>query len=247
MTIRVEREALLSVINTTSSQSSSITSRTRPSTSLSSKPCNPCIRDEDEFVIVDFYSDFIPGSNGDDDLASLCTLSTSSVSSYDSSSDASTVERRVSFASQLVTDVWTRDRTLPEDVSNLYYSALETQTFRQEYRLEKKLLSELSIDTETFPVDNEDLSNLIAATTSTNGSGNGRHRISRVCVVYNDKLETFCNPTKSSQQQPNKKESAQPSTASFRSQLKDCNNNNESIPSDFFDNDSFWSGSLTWY
>ena len=128
MTIRVEREALLTVINTTSSQSSSITSRTRPSTSLSSKPCNPCIRDEDEFVIVDFYSDFIPGSNGDDDLASLCTLSTSSVSSCDSSSDASTVERRVTFASQVVTDVWTRDRTLPEDVSNLYYSALETQT-----------------------------------------------------------------------------------------------------------------------
>ncbi len=129
MTIRVEREALLTVINT--SQSSSINGSLRTTTkSLSSKPCNPCIRDEDEFVIVDsvptkeFYSDFIRGSTGDDDLASLCTLSTSSTSS---SSDASS-ERRVTFADQLVTDVWTRDRTLPEDVSNLFYSAIETQT-----------------------------------------------------------------------------------------------------------------------
>ena len=129
MTIRVEREALLTVINT--SQSPSINGSLPTTTkSLSSKPCNPCIRDEDEFVIVDsvptkeFYSDFIPGSTGDDDLASLCTLSTTSTSS---SSDGSS-ERRVTFADQLVTDVWTRERTLPEDVSNLFYSGIETQT-----------------------------------------------------------------------------------------------------------------------
>jgi hypothetical protein len=192
-----------------------------------------------------FYSDLIPESTGDDDLASLCSLSTSSSSSCDFSSDASNVERRVTFASQTVTDVWTREKTLPKDVSNLFYSAAETQTFRQEYRLEKKLLSELSIDPETFPVDDEDLSNLVAATTSTNGSGNGRHRISRVCVVYNDKLETFCNP---SDLQLNNKDTTQPSTASCNSQHADCNkSDSSSIPSDFFDNDSFWSGSLTWY
>jgi len=238
MTIRVEREALLTVINT--SQLSSRSSLPRATTSLSSKPCNPCIREEEEFVIVDsvptkeLYSDFIPGSTGDDDLASLCTLSTSSSSSCDSASDATT-ERKVTFATQLVTDVWTRERTLPEDISNLFYSAVETQTFRQEYRLEKKLLSELSIDPETFPVDDEDLSNLVTATTCTNT----RHRISRVCVVYNDKLETFCNPADFG--------SCQPSTASFGSQQQACEKSGNEIPSDFFDNDSFWSGSLTWY
>lgn len=129
MTIRVEREALLTVINTSqqSSINGSLPTTTKP---LSSKPCKPCIRDEDEFVIVDsvptkeFYSDFIPGSTGDDDLASLCTLSTSSTSS---SSEASS-ERRVTFADELVTDVWTRERTLPEDISKLFYSAIETQT-----------------------------------------------------------------------------------------------------------------------
>jgi len=130
MTIRVEREALLTVINTSQSSTRNPASTTTATTSLSSKPCNPCIRDEDEFVIVDsvptkeFYSDLIPGSTGDDDLASLCTLSTSS----ESSCDVSTVERRVTFATQLVSDVWTREKTLPEDVSNLYYSSLETQT-----------------------------------------------------------------------------------------------------------------------
>lgn len=244
MTIRVEREALLTVINT--SQSSSIQQQQHPSsttTSLYSKPCNPCIRDEDEFVIVDsvptkdFYSDFLPGSTGDDDLASLCTLSTSSISSFDESSSN---ERRVTFATQLVTDVWTRERTPSKDVSNLYYSAVETQTFRQEYRLEKKLLSELSIDPESFPVDEQDLSNLVAASTSANH--NGRHRISRVCVVYNDKLETFCNPFDSLC--PSSSSSSM--TASFGSQHEE-KNNNDNIPSDFFDNDSFWSGSLTWY
>jgi hypothetical protein len=130
MTIRVEREALLTVINTSQSSTRNPSSTKRATTSLSSKPCHPCIRDEDEFVIVDsvptkeFYSDLIPGSTGDDDLASLCTLSTSS----ESSCDVSTVERRVTFATQIVTDVWRREKTLPEDVSNLYYSSAETQT-----------------------------------------------------------------------------------------------------------------------
>jgi len=96
--------------------------------------------------------------------------------------------------------------------------------------LERKLLSELSIDPETFPVDDEELSNLVAATTTTNS----RHRISRVCVVFNDKLETFCNPSDSKQ-----------STALFGSENEASTS--DEIPSDFFDNDSFWSGSLTWY
>ncbi len=107
-----------------------------------------------------------------------------------------------------------------------------SQQFRQEYRLEKKLLSELSIDPETFPVDEEDLSNLVAATACTNGAG--RHRISRVCVVYNDKLETFCNPS----------DSTRALSPSFGNQSGESG---DDIPADFFDNDSFWSGSLTWY
>jgi hypothetical protein len=142
MTIRVEREALLMVINTSSSSSSF--SSSSPLSSKSSSSCSPCIRDDDdEFVIVDsvptikgknncFSSDYLASSysRDNDDQASLCTISTTSDSSFDSTSAISTIadHRRVSFAPQLVTDVWTRERTRLQDISNLYYSAQQTQT-----------------------------------------------------------------------------------------------------------------------
>lgn len=95
--------------------------------------------------------------------------------------------------------------------------------FRQESRVERKVLTELSIDPGCFPVDNKGLSNLIATSSSCQPSS--RHRISRVVVLHNDKLETFCHPGAVLPKQP--KEPA--------------------AVDDFFDNDSFWSGSLTWY
>jgi len=88
-------------------------------------------------------------------------------------------------------------------------------------------------------VDDEDLSNLVAATTC--ASNSGRHRISRVCVVYNDKLETFCNPADFESNGATQK-----LATPFSTQNSNCTKNGD-IPSDFFDNDSFWSGSLTWY
>ena len=88
---------------------------------------------------------------------------------------------------------------------------LFTQRFRQDYRLERKLLAELDVD----PSSHEgELSGLFAA----NDLGLGRHNISRVVVLHNDKIETFGDTGLSN-----------------------------SVPDDFFDNDSFWSGSITWY
>lgn len=83
--------------------------------------------------------------------------------------------------------------------------------FRQDYRLERKLLAELDVDPSSHQ---EELSGLFA----TNDPTVGRHDISRVVVLHNDKIETFGNPEQSI-----------------------------SNPDDFFDNDSFWSGSITWY
>jgi hypothetical protein len=125
MTIRVEREALLRVISRAPSPPSS--SLKRP---LIQQP------EDEEFVVVElpdtkysfFYDDLIPGST-DDDQASLCSLSTDSVTT--STTSATTLadeQRRVSFAPDLVTAVWTREKTLPEDISLLYYSSQETQT-----------------------------------------------------------------------------------------------------------------------
>jgi hypothetical protein len=78
--------------------------------------------------------------------------------------------------------------------------------------MERKLLSELSIDPETFSVEDKDLSALVNAP-----PGSQAYRISRVVVLHNDKLETFVDQEK------------------------------EKNVNDFFDNDSFWSGSITWY
>jgi hypothetical protein len=128
MTIKVEREAFLRVISR--APSSPLSTSCWPFTSTS--------KDDDEFVIVElpdkfFCDDLIPEStdaqdgNEDDDVASLCTLSTDSSSSY-SNETINDNDRRVSFATDLVTDVWTREKTLPEDIASLYYSSLETQT-----------------------------------------------------------------------------------------------------------------------
>lgn len=88
---------------------------------------------------------------------------------------------------------------------------LSFKRFRQEYRLERKLLAELDVDPTSHQ---EELSGLFA----TNDPVGGRHNISRVVVLHNDKIETFGNPEQS-----------------------------VSNPNDFFDSDSFWSGSITWY
>lgn len=155
----------------------------------------------------------------DEDSSSVFTSSTASLSDADSDFD-----RRVSFVDELVTNVWTRPYTAKEDISDLYYSTEETQRFRQEYRMERKLLStltsELSIDPET--VESEDLTELLASSCS---PPTGRHRsgISRVVVLHNDKLETFCNPEETRV-----------------SSKKD-------VPADFFDTPEFWSGSITWW
>jgi hypothetical protein len=130
-------------------------------------------------------------------------------------------ERRVTFADPLVTEVRTRPRTPREDVPGLFYSCDETARFRQEYRLERKLLAELDVDPATHPIDDEDLTALL------DNQACNRHRISRVVVMHNDKLETFVNPDTS---------------LSIKSTTAKCD-----AGDDFFDNDSFWSGSITWY
>lgn len=261
MTIKVEREALLKVITSSLSSHS-----TQPP--YSSPSCRPTIRDE--FVIVDSVPTIDKGKSDcfykhitsipDDDQASLCSLTTASDdSSFEASDIPSIVDRRVSFASQLITDVWTRPRTVSEDISILFYSSQEIQRFRQNYRVERQILGDLS-QPEKCTDENEELSNLSSITTaatslntsSSIASGstslNARRQISRVVVLHDDKLETFFKPADplffpNDCRIAEEKNGWQPSSANFQEQLTSC----ESESEDFFDNDSFWSGSLTWY
>lgn len=214
MTILVERQspALLSVVTS---------SPTPSDLSATASPFVPCIlqRKGGDCPIVDAVPDVTKQhlSLSKQDRPSLCwTASTSSISSFDSFDDSYDDDsRRVNFSDQLVTDVWTRERTLPEDVPNLFYSSQETQEFRRQYHAE--------IDRE------RDLLSLKEETRNGGGSrcdGNGNRcvrRISRVIIEHDNKQETFF-------------------------QFPETPRSASSPPSpSFFDNDSFWSGSLTWY
>lgn len=105
MTIKIEREALQCITNDVPVCS----------------PLDESINQVDHIPEARFKEDQLPFPEmeltDDDD---------SSVSSY-SFSSASSGERRVSWSDSLVTDIRTRERTRPEDVSLLFYSYEETQ------------------------------------------------------------------------------------------------------------------------
>jgi len=157
----------------------------------------------------------------------------SSVSSFSSNSE----ERQgksVRFSDPLVSHVFTRPRTRPEDVRALFYSYEETQRFRQEYRFEKKMLARMDADpalvSATEPLKDNDI-----GVQPKKENSKGRHQISRVVVLHNDTMETFYQSE------------TQLSTLKDYSSycLKGLSQSSKS--DDFFDNDSFWSGSITWY
>lgn len=117
MTIKVEQETLLRVLESQKSYSS----LSSPSSS-------------DDYIVVD-YRKVLPSDDyhvekirqaTSDDEDSVLTYSTASLSDSDSDSD-SECERRVSFAPEVVTEVWTRPYTRKEEIADLFYSNEETQ------------------------------------------------------------------------------------------------------------------------
>jgi hypothetical protein len=145
--------------------------------------------------------------DSDDDCISLSSCG--SASSYGGRS----AERRVSFATPLVTSVKTRPRTKACDKRLLFYTQAETDRFRQVYREERQSLS-LDVD-QSDPFKEPPSS-----------EGSSRRRISRVVVEHEDNLETFFDMD-------------DPSSYSIKGGASENDV--------FFDNDSFWSGSITWY
>lgn len=148
-----------------------------------------------------------PSTSYDDE--ECCSLASTSYSSSTSISEDEDDTRSVSFSNN--DEVHLVKRLYPkESLNDHFYSYEETQRFRQEYRLERKLLAELNVDDTN---EGDELQELLPTNDLT------KHRISHVVVLHNDKIETFCDPKK---QSPKRED-------------------------DFFDNDSFWSGSITWY
>mmetsp|Transcript_2983 Transcript_2983/g.5321 ORF Transcript_2983/g.5321 Transcript_2983/m.5321 type:complete len:220 (+) Transcript_2983:42-701(+) len=159
----------------------------------------------------DFCPDLL-SLEADEDCISLSSCSSAASSSY----SGRVGERRVSFASPLVTDVRTRPRTKDCDKRNLFYSSQETDRFRQLYREERSSLS------------SDDVLNVNLSSTDEEQPFARRRvsKISKVIVAHNENLETFYD---------------------FQESIASPEKGEASFDDVFFDNDSFWSGSITWY
>eukprot|EP00571_Detonula_confervacea_P017386 CAMPEP_0172298902 /NCGR_PEP_ID=MMETSP1058-20130122/1340_1 /TAXON_ID=83371 /ORGANISM="Detonula confervacea, Strain CCMP 353" /LENGTH=219 /DNA_ID=CAMNT_0013008197 /DNA_START=34 /DNA_END=690 /DNA_ORIENTATION=+ len=159
--------------------------------------------------------DFCPNLlslDSDDDCISLSSDSSAS------SCSGGSIERRVSFAAPLVTEVKMRPRTKDCDKGLLFYTQSETDRFRQIYREERHSISTDNVQnvSPSDPSDKEPPSS----------ESSGRRRISRVVIEHEESLETFYDTDDFSSYSPQ--------------------NGGASIDEVFFDNDSFWSGSITW-
>lgn len=174
--------------------------------------------------------DSIPGLDDTDDECSTISSFSSVVRSR------SPVRATVTFASVLVTEVRTRPRTRPEDVSALFYSCEETQRFRQQYRHERRGAQEddtaspsvsvaSSAETVTLFDDN------CMTSKQDESVPTGGHRISRVVVMHEDTLETFIDKD----------------MAAIQSSFSIGGGDVTTADNAFFDNDRFWSGQITWY
>lgn len=170
------------------------------------------------------------------DLSRLSFDDSSDESSYDDndsidniSFDSSSKSKRVSFCNTLVTNVKYRPVTKHSDKSLLYYTTAETDRFRQIYREERAREYRCSISKH---IQNGGLS--LEKGEEEEGEEEpsspiyqSRRRISRIIV----------NPKKSS-----KGGSFYDDFPSYI--LENDENDNDDI---CFDDERFWSGSITWY
>jgi len=100
---------------------------------------------------------------------------------------------------------------------DLFYSYHDEQRFREEYNLEKRLLAQLEMLTMEYYEG--DLQDLLYAVEL------NRRRICHIAIVHNNKIHTYCHPK----------------------QRDEYDDNNNSTVDNFFDCDSFWTGSMTWH
>eukprot|EP00565_Helicotheca_tamesis_P001442 CAMPEP_0185733502 /NCGR_PEP_ID=MMETSP1171-20130828/19706_1 /TAXON_ID=374046 /ORGANISM="Helicotheca tamensis, Strain CCMP826" /LENGTH=220 /DNA_ID=CAMNT_0028403257 /DNA_START=44 /DNA_END=706 /DNA_ORIENTATION=+ len=220
MTIKIENEALFCISN--SAQQSKQLSGSRPAS-----PKSPSGEEDSSDCILYFpnydanlseYS--VPPGAIELDDDELTTASSCSSFSTSCSSEASG-RRRVSWCSHAVSEVRTRPRTPPQEARNLFYSSEETEEFRRQYRRERELEAERKRET---------------ASQSSPEPPRRRH-ISRVVVLHNDSEETYFSEDRSVEG-PNYY-----IPTDNNNSLSDINKKDEA----FFDNDNFWSGSITWY
>eukprot|EP00551_Chaetoceros_affinis_P010890 CAMPEP_0203683054 /NCGR_PEP_ID=MMETSP0090-20130426/47318_1 /ASSEMBLY_ACC=CAM_ASM_001088 /TAXON_ID=426623 /ORGANISM="Chaetoceros affinis, Strain CCMP159" /LENGTH=281 /DNA_ID=CAMNT_0050552175 /DNA_START=636 /DNA_END=1481 /DNA_ORIENTATION=- len=281
MTIKIERDAILSVVN---SRQQSPVSTDSPSHCYPLSADSSCSRSYNEtttdnksyfFELATTCSSKLDDDESqqpelddtDDESTSTCT---SSIISTSSSKGAS-----VTFCEPLVTEVRTRPRTLKRHVRALFYTYEETQRFRQEYREERRLKALEEADSGlTTALSSGSGSSLLtksgapssgsaSVSTSTKGEGTAKsvwdgfssqdidksswssHRISKVVVLHKNTLETFIDKEMDTSLGLGMGSPSSPCTPSVRdnSHSGKC----KTASDNFFDNESFWSGQVTWY
>mmetsp|Transcript_5394 Transcript_5394/g.7158 ORF Transcript_5394/g.7158 Transcript_5394/m.7158 type:complete len:212 (-) Transcript_5394:208-843(-) len=142
----------------------------------------------------------------------------STCSTFSNSSSSSDLSaRRVSWRSCIVSDVRFRPRTPPQDCGDLFYTSEETDEFRRQYRREREIQAERERESASRRVSSPETRR--------------RRHISRVVVLHNDAKETYFSEGRSNG-------GLNYSSTSLSDTEKD---------DAFFDNDNFWSGSITWY
>lgn len=230
--IKFEPEAVLKLIDTsrisTPCQSSSGLPHRKPPLSSGSaadgiSPLNGCPSfSTSKPLLDDGCPDLLSLDSDEEDCLSLSSCS--SASSFSRGGP----DRRVSFAAPLVTEVHFRARTPEADKPLLFYSEKETTRFRQLYRQERKSV-EVSEEEGDVQIVTEDPFYAEAGGVpfaSTVEPSCDRRRISRVVVEHNDSFETFYD---------------------FNDLANTLHKGGAASNDAFFDNDSFWSGSITWY
>jgi len=246
MTIRIEREAILKVIGVPHSPKHVVSSTCLSSIS---EPADDVVLlsqcgssreiwfgdDRIEKIVCTESSEDFPISLKEVDDDTCTTVSSCTESTEVSSTSSTSRGSSVSFCSPLVTAVKTRPRTRDEDVSCLYYSCEEIQSFRQAYREERKA-DEATTSKNSNPCNNN--SNRFLDNEKNIPTIPG-HRISRVVVKHNNKHEMFIDEelSKLLDIDPSK---LQPLNTFNGEEVKTASD-------DFFDNDNFWSGQITWY
>jgi len=165
----------------------------------------------------------------DDDCCSLAStsysLSTTSSSFEDERTTTTTTNsrRKVTFSDE-TNEIYFVEQIYPkEDLNKYFYSPKDEKRFRREAKLERKLLAELGVDESNhYEGELQNLNNM-----DFNNNNNERIRnISNVVVLHNNKIETFCDAAGGKQQH---------------------SLNNDKSVDNFFDNDNFWGGSMTYY
>jgi hypothetical protein len=262
MTVKIEREAILCVIN---NNNTTQTKQQRKSSSHR-KPIRDYYDDDDSYNPSCWRKP--KSSKSGRSPSSSLPSGTHHISNkkrffdetpeLDETDDDSTVSScsstikgisfaRVTFAEPLVTKVYYRPKTLRRHVRSLYYSVEQTSRFRQEYREERRLKSQEEAECGSLSSASEDKgessSNSTdrdhstgdgsATTTNTNPMEIFKHRISRVVVSHKDYQVTFID------------KEIDHTTTNLITKLHPgkC----KKASDDFFDNDRFWSGQVTWY